>query len=127
MTENSQWALIWLSLLAMLSLWFGLWLHWAKLGKQRIPAHWPLHARVLVNAEELRVWRWLAETFDDHHVMIKMPVTRFTRPTPAKTAGTCMNCSRTPIARFQCVPVTATLSAVSMYPSLSASRERAGS
>ena len=80
MTENSQWALIWLSLLAMFSLWFGLWLHWAELGKRRIPAHWPLHARVLVNAEELRVWHWLAETFDDHHVMIKMPVTRFTRP-----------------------------------------------
>lgn len=39
MTENSQWALIWLSLLAMFSLWFGLWLHWAELGKRRIPAH----------------------------------------------------------------------------------------
>ena len=41
MTENSQWALIWLPLLAMLSLWVGLWLHWAELGKRRIPCTLP--------------------------------------------------------------------------------------
>lgn len=80
MRINLQWMLIGLVLLAMLGLWLGLWLYWAELRKRRIPKHWPLHARVLVNAEELRVWRWLADTFDDHHVMIKMPVTRFTRP-----------------------------------------------
>lgn len=80
MTVNSQWVLIGLSLLAILSLSLGLWLRWTEPRKRSIPPRWPLHARVLVNAEELRVWRWLTETFDDHSVMIKMPVTRFTRP-----------------------------------------------
>jgi hypothetical protein len=80
MRINWQWLLLGLSLATMFGLWFGLWLHRAGSGKRNLPTHWPLHARVLVNAEELRVWRWLAKTFDDHHVMVKMPVTRFTRP-----------------------------------------------
>ncbi len=66
--------------MGFLSAWCWLRLRWAAREKRRIPRHWPMHARTLMNSEELQVWRWLGETFDDHHVMIKLPVTRFTRP-----------------------------------------------
>lgn len=48
--------------------------------KRRIPRRWPLMPRALANSEEILVWHWLARTFYDHHVMIKLPVTRFTLP-----------------------------------------------
>lgn len=48
--------------------------------QRRIPKHWPLSTRALVNSEEARVWHWLARAFYDHHIMIKLPVTRFTLP-----------------------------------------------
>jgi hypothetical protein len=84
MNESSGWLAAGLFLVAGLCMGSGLWLRWAAREKRRIPRHWPLHARVLLSSEELRVWLWLAETFDDHHVMIKMPVTRFTRPNPSE-------------------------------------------
>jgi len=64
----------------------GVWLYglWAARRKRRIPRHWPIHARELLNDEELRVWRWLGNTFEGYHVMIKTPVTRFTRPNPTE-------------------------------------------
>lgn len=49
-------------------------------AQRRIPKHWPLSTRALANSEEARVWHWLIRTFYDHHVMIKLPVTRFTLP-----------------------------------------------
>ena len=63
----------------------GAWGHhvWAERSakrRRRIPKHWPLTARPLANTEETRVWHWLARTFYDHHVMVKLPVTRFTLP-----------------------------------------------
>ncbi len=48
--------------------------------QRRIPKHWPLSTRSLTNSEEARVWHWLARAFYDHHIMIKLPVTRFTLP-----------------------------------------------
>jgi len=48
--------------------------------RRRLPKHWPLSQRPLANSEEARVWHWLARAFYDHHVMIKLPVTRFTLP-----------------------------------------------
>lgn len=48
--------------------------------RKRIPKRWPLHSRVIANTEECRVWGWLGKVFHDHHIMIKMPVTRFTLP-----------------------------------------------
>lgn len=66
--------------MAMFCVWYWLRLRGPTGEKRRIPGHWPLHARGLMNREELQVWRWLTETFDDHHVMIKLPMTRFTRP-----------------------------------------------
>ena len=34
----------------------------------------------MANSQERKVWRWLGRVFFDHHVMIKVPVTRFTMP-----------------------------------------------
>ena len=48
--------------------------------KKRIPKHWPLAPRAIVNSEETRVWHWLSRAFYDHQIMIKLPVTRFTVP-----------------------------------------------
>lgn len=48
--------------------------------RRRIPKQWPLNPRVVANSEERRVWRWLSRAFFDYHVMIKLPVTRFTLP-----------------------------------------------
>ncbi len=56
------------------------WLRHKARERRRIPRHWPLSPRVLVNSEERRVWRWLSRVFFDQHVMIKIPVTRFTLP-----------------------------------------------
>jgi hypothetical protein len=48
--------------------------------RKRIPKRWPLSARVPANTEERKAWRWLTQSFPDHYVMIKFPVTRFTLP-----------------------------------------------
>ncbi len=47
---------------------------------RHVPAHWPLSVRPVMNSEEVRVWHWLSRAFYDHHVLIKLPVTRFTLP-----------------------------------------------
>lgn len=49
-------------------------------ARRRIPKQWPLDTRAIANTEELQVWHWLGRAFYDHHVMIKLPVTRFTLP-----------------------------------------------
>ena len=48
--------------------------------RKRIPKRWPLHSRAVANTEECRVWGWLGRVFYDHHIMVKIPVTRFTVP-----------------------------------------------
>lgn len=85
MNTDLGWLLAGLPLIAMLCVLYWLRLRWVARQKRRIPRHWPLHARGLVNSEELRVWRWLSETFDDHDVMIKISVTRFIRPHASET------------------------------------------
>ncbi len=51
-----------------------------ELAKRRIPRKWPLAVRAMVNSREKLVWRWMMRAFSDQHVMIKLPVTRFTMP-----------------------------------------------
>lgn len=48
--------------------------------RRMIPKRWPLNPRVLANTSERKVWRWLSKTFFDHHIMVKIPVIRFTMP-----------------------------------------------
>ena len=50
------------------------WANHKSRKQRRIPKHWPLSTRALVNSEEARVWHWLARAFYDHHIMIKLPV-----------------------------------------------------
>lgn len=45
-----------------------------------IPKQWPLAARGIVTTGEAEVWQWLRATFHDHHVLVKVPVLRFTSP-----------------------------------------------
>jgi hypothetical protein len=54
--------------------------HRAAHKRKMIPKRWPLNPRVLANTQERKVWRWLSQTFLDHHIMIKIPVIRFTMP-----------------------------------------------
>lgn len=60
------------------------WLRRQAHERRRIPKRWPLSPRTLVNTKERQVWRWLSKAFFGHHVMIKIPVTRFTMPRSKK-------------------------------------------
>lgn len=68
------------ALLALGALVHQQWVERRNKQQRRIPKHWPLGIRPLVNSEEARAWNWLARAFYDHHIMIKLPVTRFTLP-----------------------------------------------
>lgn len=56
------------------------WMRHARKARRRIPRHWPVDPRPLVNSQEKKVWHWLVRTFPDHQVMVKIPITRFTIP-----------------------------------------------
>jgi len=79
---NDPWLLAALvpALLVLGALAHRAWADYRSREQRRIPKHWPLSTRQLVNSEEMRVWHWLARAFYDHHIMIKLPVTRFTLP-----------------------------------------------
>ncbi len=81
-TAFSPWLLALLvpALLALGALAHQQWLGHRQRMQRRIPKHWPLGARPLVNSEEAHAWNWLIRAFYDHHIMIKLPVTRFTLP-----------------------------------------------
>lgn len=59
---------------------YAWWRQKKEQAKRRIPRKWPLAVRTMVNSRERHAWHWLAHAFMDHHVMIKLPVTRFTIP-----------------------------------------------
>lgn len=79
---NTPWLLIVLvpALLALGAVLRHVWDERQARIRRRIPKTWPLDVRPVTNNEELLVWHWLSRAFYDHHVMIKMPVTRFTLP-----------------------------------------------
>lgn len=86
MFSQPAWELALLSLVALLAsglagavlhMW---WLSRQARERRRIPARWPLSSRAIVNTEERRVWNWLVRAFPDYHLMVKLPVTRFTLP-----------------------------------------------
>ena len=56
------------------------WARRAAKQRRRIPKHWPLDPRTMASSSERVVWHWLGRVFFDHHIMVKMPVTRFTLP-----------------------------------------------
>ena len=63
------------------------WARRAARQRRRIPAHWPLDPRRMASSAECLVWRWLDRVFFDHHVMLKVPVTRFTLPRDQKNSA----------------------------------------
>lgn len=83
MDRYTGWLIVATAMLASSGLGAFVYAWWRKkkeLAKRRIPRRWPLAVRSLVNSRERRAWRWLVRAFLDHHVMIKLPVTRFTMP-----------------------------------------------
>lgn len=86
MFSKPLWELALLSLAALLAsaaagaVVHAWWLHRQARERRRIPARWPLSARVVANTEERTVWHWLVRAFPDYHLMLKLPVTRFTLP-----------------------------------------------
>lgn len=59
---------------------YALWVKRASHKSKLIPKEWPLNQRLLANTEERRVWSWMCKVFYDHHIMVKIPITRFTLP-----------------------------------------------
>jgi hypothetical protein len=49
--------------------------------RAQVPKEWPLLPRLLVSRKEQKVWTWLGKVMYDQHIMVKVPVTRFTIPT----------------------------------------------
>ena len=47
-------------------------------ARHRIPSKWPLKLRCAASAEECLAWAWLCDVFPEQHVVLKLPVTRFT-------------------------------------------------
>lgn len=62
------------------------WLGRSAARSLRLPTRWPLQARAVANAEERKVWRWLLQAFDGHQILLKTPVTCFTRA-PSREGG----------------------------------------
>ncbi|MBC7609653.1 MAG: DUF2726 domain-containing protein [Polaromonas sp.] len=87
----STWLVIGLGLLAGVLLGVGMlawWLHKKSTEELPLPDKWPLLARGIITTEEYEVLNWLRLTFNDHLVMVKLPVLRFTIPVNrAKNGG----------------------------------------
>ena len=79
----------WVFLLLALGFAVGFWLA-QRLRRRterprKMPRHWPLAPRPVLNARELPAWQWLRQIFGhEHPILIKMPVTRFTAPRSAQ-------------------------------------------
>ena len=81
--NTSTFLFLCVGLLAGAVLGVGFYVWWVKRqasAKMRLPSKWPLTARVLMTNEEHEVFKWLASAFQDHLVMVKLPVLRFTVP-----------------------------------------------
>ena len=57
------------------------WWHWRSAqARRQVPRKSSIVTRALVNSRERQVWAWLLKSFEQHQVMVKIPVTRFTIP-----------------------------------------------
>lgn len=66
--------------MALGAMFYASWQRRRAQAVRRVPRESRIVKRALVNSREKRVWLWLAGAFPQHHVMVKMPVTRFTTP-----------------------------------------------
>ncbi len=89
MNSSLQWTLLIALLVGMAS---GLaWMYASERRarrSKRLPQHLPVRPRPVLSRPEHRVWLWLREAFPQHHVMVKMPLTRFTMPHNVEDART---------------------------------------
>ena len=95
--NSSTWLLTGLGLTAGLLLGAGLlawWMHRKAVEELPLPDKWPLIARGLITNEEYEVLSWLRRTFDDHLVMVKLPVLRFTTPMNREKTGDAQHWSK---------------------------------
>ena len=82
----TAWTLLWpeatlaITLMALGALFLRAWQKRTSRLRRELPDLWPLDTRPIANSEELMVWHWLSRAFYDHHVMIKLPLTRFSVP-----------------------------------------------
>lgn len=58
----------------------GLWLRSRRRRGRRLPQQLPVRPRLVLGRSERQVWLWLRQVFPQHHIMVKLPVTRFTLP-----------------------------------------------
>lgn len=89
--DLSKWSMMGLALVAGTLLGAGLyawWLRARRVPDLLVPDKWPLAARSLLTSQEQAGLKWLAATFHDHLVMVKVPVLRFTVPTHKKQEST---------------------------------------
>jgi hypothetical protein len=87
MLQPSVWFTGCLMLIMGLAIGVGSHVMWARQqakARRRVPRHWSVDSRRIVNADEAAVWRFLLKTFPDHEVMVKLPFTRFTMPQGAE-------------------------------------------
>ena len=86
-----KWSVMGLALVVGTLLGAGLyawWLRARRVPDPLVPDKWPLTARSLLTSQERAGLKWLTATFDDHLVMVKVPVLRFTVPTHKKQEST---------------------------------------
>lgn len=80
----------WAALLLGVAACAGMLLYRSHLRRQAFrsmsaPSQWPITARELVGPDEHDVWQWLCGVFADYHIMLKVPLVRYTAPnTPAE-------------------------------------------
>ena len=56
------------------------WLSHVVSTRKKVARNHALRSKPLTSRDELAVWRWLADIFPDHHVLIKVPFTGFIEP-----------------------------------------------
>lgn len=89
MNSSLQWTLV-LALLAGMAL-GAAWLYVRERQarrSRRLPQQLPVRPRPILSRAERRVWIWLRDVFPQHHLMVKMPLTRFTMPRQPEDART---------------------------------------
>lgn len=89
MSSWSLWALVTLVLVtaAAGAAWYASRARSTRRAK-RLPHQLPIRSRPVLRRAERQVWLWLRQVFPGHHIMVKLPVTRFTMPRNPEDART---------------------------------------
>ncbi len=80
MTAFTQWVLAVVVLTGTAIAFAWKWPRSDKAPAARLPQQVAVHPRPVLNRIDRQVWHWLQLVFPEHHIMVKLPVTRFTSP-----------------------------------------------